>query len=346
MAPHTLKIGEASRSVIIVGAGPVGLFIALRLAQAGISVSVMEKEEALSSAPRAAGYYGATILALQRANILQKAIDMGFVSNGACWRKPLEDDGKGGKKLGDIMAQATFPSDPTTLIGRTPSVVLPQAKLAKLILAEATVTGLVKVYFNTGLTGIEDHGDSVTATFTTDTGAQETHQASFLVGADGGRSATRKLLNIPFKGHTWKDRILAVDCMLEAPPEPEHVAPTAFIVDPIHWGVVTPLDPYVPGKKSAYRCAGALSPDDTRSDEEVTSEESVREVLEMMAPGPRPLDVEVLRATLYRIHQLCATTFRRGRCILAGDAAHLNNVRVTPGLVPFSSFFFFCISLT
>jgi 2-polyprenyl-6-methoxyphenol hydroxylase-like FAD-dependent oxidoreductase len=113
----------------------------------------------------------------------------------------VADDGNGGRRHGNVIAHLPVPRDDQSLIvGRTPFVTLMQSKLAKLFLDEARVTSLVIVYFNMELAAIQDDGDSVMATFTrVDTGIQETDQAAFLIGANGGKSAIRKLLNIPFK---------------------------------------------------------------------------------------------------------------------------------------------------
>ena len=323
------SISEAAISkVIVVGAGPVGLFMALRLAQAGISVDIMEKDGAIHNSPRAVGYYGGTLQALSRAKVLWEAADMGFVSTGLCWRGPVVDDGNGGKRYGDIIARLPVPrGDQSSIVGRIPFLTLPQFKLAKIFFDEALATGLVTVHFNMQLAAIHDDGDSVKATFTrVETGTEETHQAAFLIGADGGKSTTRKLLKIPLKGHSWPERLLSIDCILETPLTVDTEFPTNFIIHPIHFGLVLPIEPFKPGKRSTYRCAVAIDPHDSRPDNEITSRESVNSLLDKMLPGPRPLNAEVLEVAPYRIHQLCASTFRRGRCALAGDAAHINNV--------------------
>lgn len=314
--------------VIVVGAGPVGLFVALQLAQAGILVEVMEKEAALSDAPRAAGYHGETMLALARAKVLEKARRQGTDTTGFCWRKPLADDGNGGKRYGDIIARMPLTRrDSHSADGFASLLILPQSKLAKLFIDDALATGLVKVYFNMELTAIQDDGQSVKATFTKPGGGlQETHEGLFLVGADGGKSTTRKLLDIPFKGFSWPERLVAMDCVFATPETMETEFSTSCIVHPTNFGVLVPLEPFEPGRRSLYRCSAAVDPHDSRSDDELVSEESLDDLLDMMVPGPRPLNVEVVRAAPYRIHQLCASTFRRGRCLLAGDAAHLSNV--------------------
>ncbi|KAL6233732.1 hypothetical protein BDW75DRAFT_251828 [Aspergillus navahoensis] len=260
--------GQLPESVIVIGAGPVGLMIALKLATAGIAVDVIEKNTKLSHQPRAVGYHGAALAALKRTPVYEEAIKLGFFGKGICWRKPLIEDGEGGMKMGEIIASLPFPSNEETGDGHGNSVLyLPQPQLAQLFYKAALQTA-----WNTG-------------------GKLETFEGAFLVGADGGKSATRKILNIPFKGHSWPERIVAIDA----------------------------------GKKTLYRCSVAVDPNDTRTDEELVSESNLMLLLNILAPGPRPLDLRILNASAYRTHQLCASTMRRGRCLLAGDAAHLNN---------------------
>lgn len=306
--------------VLIAGAGPVGLLTALRLGQAGIKVDVIEKEEHLSERPRATGYYAAALLALKKARVLESVMDAGIPTYGLCWRKPLVDDGSSGKKMGDLIAKLTFPEVDDLGSG----VIYPQSELGKLLFREAVATGFVTFHFGRGLCGIREEGDSVLATARTRDGKEEYFQGAFLVGADGGKSATRRLLGIPFKGYTWPERIVATDVLMENKDIDLRVH-TSLIVDSINYGVVSPLEKPQAGKKTMYRCSVAVDPLDTRSDDELAAEASIMSLLEKMIPGPRPLDIEVKKVSPYKIHQLCASTFRRGRFVLTGDAAHLNN---------------------
>jgi 2-polyprenyl-6-methoxyphenol hydroxylase-like FAD-dependent oxidoreductase len=70
----------------------------------------------------------------------------------------------------------------------------------------------------------------------------------------------------------------------------------------------------------------ALHPSDPRGDDQVVAEESIRSLLSHVVPRPQLDTATVVRASPYRVHQLCATTLNSGRCVLVGDAAHLNNV--------------------
>lgn len=312
--------------VIVVGAGPVGLMTALKLAQVGISVVVIEKEKELDKKPRAVGYHGGALLALKRTAIYEEAKRLGFTGNGICWRKRLADDGNGGKKMGDIIAYLPFAGNEQTVdeVGNA-VLYLPQPKLTELFHEAALRTGLVKVHFNTELCDLRNEDDSVTAIAKNSDGKLESFHGTFLVGADGGKSVTRKLLGIQLKGHSWPERLVAIDILLEDK-NLHPIYPTSMIIDPVNFGLVSPLAPPQTGKKTLYRCTAAVNPNETCTDEELTSESHLTRLLNIMAPGPRPLDVTILNASAYRTHQLCASSMRRGRCLLAGDAAHLNNV--------------------
>ncbi|KAL1848575.1 hypothetical protein Plec18170_007882 [Paecilomyces lecythidis] len=324
--------------VLIIGAGPVGLLTALRLGQAGIKIDVLEKEPSLSEEPRAIGYYSSALIPLLRAGVLEDLVKIGFEGKGLCWRKPLVDDGKGGKKLGDTIAWLPVPTKTDQPHGVDGTLYLPQSEMNKLLFRRVLETGNVNVHFNTRLTSIEQKEDEVRVMAETlDPKIKRVEfRADFLVGADGGRSTTRKILDIRMKGHSWPEYIVATDFYFQMDDvDPDF--PTSLIVHPIHYGLLTPINQFKKGERTLYRCSVGLDPSETRSPEELTSESFVNSLLEQMLPGPRPLQFKVKKSSAYRTHQLCASTFRRGRCILAGDAAHLNHpwgaMGLTTGLI-------------
>ncbi|KAE8308638.1 hypothetical protein BDV41DRAFT_591826 [Aspergillus transmontanensis] len=297
--PSTNKAEASPTNVIVVGAGPVGLLTALRLAQSGIHVDVLEKEEKLNVTPRACSYYAAALHTLQRA-----------------------------KKFGDILASLPIVGNE----GWDSGVVnLQQAKLTKLLYQKVLEAGLVTIHLGTELMAIEQDSNSVTAIAIRGGGNQEHFQGSFLVGADGGRSTTRRLLEIRLKGHSWPERLVAMDVLLDDV-EFDEKFPSSLFVDPVYYGLMSPLEEPRAGTESLWRCTVAVDPTDARTDDELISEKNIEELLLKAVPGPRPLPFKVLRASPYRVHQLCASTFNRGRCALAGDAAHLNNPMGAMGL--------------
>ncbi|KAJ0418795.1 hypothetical protein BJY00DRAFT_314706 [Aspergillus carlsbadensis] len=84
-----MTITKTSSKVCVVGAGPVGLFTTLLLAQAGIDVAVFEREDAIVNSPRAMGYFNVMQAKFKKVGILDEIREAGLVnSQGLKWRRP------------------------------------------------------------------------------------------------------------------------------------------------------------------------------------------------------------------------------------------------------------------
>lgn len=308
--------------VLIAGAGPVGCFIAFRLGKAGIPVEVFEKEPSLPYSPRAVGYYGATQNVFQEAGLYDLIRAEGFVTAGLCWRTPPVEDGNG-KRLGSMIAKQPLCA-PDDAVKACPSGLLNlrQSDLSKLLLREAVSTGNVTVHFNSEVTDIEQDEEKVKITLANS--KCPTATGCFLVGADGGKSNIRKIIGTPLLGHTWPERLISTDVELHNDSDP--IFHTCYIMDTKNYTIMTPLTDPVIGQKSLWRCTIAIPPDDERTEDDLLQEETIMGFYEKMVSGPRPLQVKITSKALYRIHQRLVTTMRKGRCTLAGDAAHMNNV--------------------
>ena len=137
---------------------------------------------------------------------------------------------------------------------------------------------------------------------------------SFAIAADGADSALRKAVAITYEGFTWPEKFLVASTSFPLETQFERLSSVNYISDPQEWIVLlrTPtlwrvLVPTAPGL----------------SDEEVLSDRYIQDRLHYMAPHDG--DFEITHRTLYRVHQRVARTYRRGRVLLAGDAAHINN---------------------
>lgn len=330
--------------VIIVGAGPVGLLLALRLAQSGIQSVVLEKLSSLNNAPRAIGYYGPVHKVFQEIGLYDRIACDGMPCGGYVWRTlPIEekediqgetDKPRRTKRLGDILG--------TNNMGRRNeegqfepgnyTIQLAQSKLSKLMLDAAAETGLSETLWNHEVLAIEQDASGVTVAVR-HLGETKKLHGRFLVGCDGGRSTVRKLLNISFSGHSWPERFLATDVVRTAPVVAD--PPVHFVVDPKYWAVVTPLEPVEAGKPGLWRYSMAVpalpDDDDTKAgnqpltDEQVVEPEYVRSLLKRQIDGPADQEFTLVNFSLYKMHQLVASTMRRGNCFLAGDSAHINN---------------------
>lgn len=335
---HPLTVIEAP--VIIVGAGPVGLLLALRLAQSRIRSIVLEKDASLNEAPRAIGYYGPVHKVFQEIGLYDRISREGMPSGGYVWRKlPVNEnivDINGShtvKSLGPIIGRNTMSKPDHT--GDYPighhSIQLAQADLARILIEEATMTGFSQVIWSHEVTKLEQDHQGVTIITKNPQKLSKTFRCQYLVGCDGAKSTVRKLLGIRYSGHSWPERFIATDILRVAPVVSE--IPVHFVVDPTYWAVVTPLEPVEAGKKGLWRYSMAvpaqLGNDEKDvlplSDEQVLQEDYVNSLLSRQIDGPVPAQFEVVQKSLYKMHQLVADTMHRGRCFLAGDSAHINN---------------------
>ncbi|KAI8964131.1 FAD/NAD(P)-binding domain-containing protein [Daldinia sp. FL1419] len=334
---HNSSNGTDVVPVIVVGAGPVGLLVALRLAMNQIHAIVLEKESSLSQLPRAIGYHGPVHEVFHEIGLYDQISTEGMPSGGYVWRKLPTDvvDANGtviGKELGEIIgdnAMSKAGPDGKFERGRY-SIQLAQCRLAEIFMENAVKTGFVKVFWEHEVTGLSQDENEVAVTVKTAREGTKVIKGQYLAACDGGKSTVRKLLGIRLSGHSWPERFVATDVLRTAPVVPE--LSVHFTVDETYWGIVTPLEHVEAGKQGLWRYSMAVPArpnDDPNSvpltDEQVLEPEYVDSLLLRQIDGPRPSDHIVVRKSLYKMHQLLASTMHRGRCFLAGDSAHINN---------------------
>lgn len=136
----------------------------------------------------------------------------------------------------------------------------------------------------------------------------------YVIGADGANSAVRNALGIEFEGFTWQERFLVVSTAFDfAVPYPD-LSLVNYYADPEEWYFLLK----VPG---LWRAMFPTRPEE--EDDDILSDASVQRRLKRVHDIGGPYAVE--HKTLYRVHQRVAKSYRKGRCFLAGDAAHINN---------------------
>lgn len=298
--------------VIVSGAGPVGLVTALGLAKAGVKVTLVEAEAGINDSPRAAIYYPTTLDILERYGLLEDALDVGYKSTEFHFRVPAKGTVI---KLDSSILEGTVPHAFNLHLG--------QHVLAELVLKHLLRHPNADVRWNTSVTGIEQDARGVTVTVDTAAGSQKL-RSEWMVGADGGRSTVRRLLDLPFEGFTWPDRFVATNVRFDF--EKYGYAPINQVCDPVHWAVIARL-----GKEDLWRCTFGEDPN-------ISDEEARRRIPDHYAallPGDGKY--EIVSSSPYRVHERCAPSFRVGRVLLAGDAAHVCNpcggMGLTTGIV-------------
>lgn len=185
--------------VIIVGAGPAGLLLALMLGKKGVPVQVVEKADNIDTRPRATHYAAPAVRTLHRAGVLEDARKRGFTPNKISWRK-LDLTYLGG------ISQKVFPEDDKELM-----VCLPLDRLGKLILEYLEPLSNVQIKYNHEVINIGQDDCSAWVDVHSPAGKQ-TLRARYVVGCDGASSKVRScLFGDSFPGFTWEEQIVATN---------------------------------------------------------------------------------------------------------------------------------------
>jgi len=284
--------------VLIAGAGPVGLAAANVLADAGVQVTVLEAEPRLPENLRASTFQPPTLDYLARFGATQRLIDMGLVAPRLQYR-----DRKGWVAQFDFGVIAGHTQHPYR-------VQCEQYKLNQVLAERLSTLPNARLEFSSPVTDVSQDDASVTVTVE----GGKTFKAQWLIGADGGRSRVREALGIKLDGFTWPERFLVASTEFEFADVIPDLCDVSYFADPEEWFFLL----RVPG---VWRVMFPVRPEE--KDEEVLADESIQKRLNRIHRLGRAY--EIRHRTLYSVHQRVAQSYRKGRCFLAGDAAHLNN---------------------
>ena len=290
------------KHVVITGAGPVGCVSALILAKAGIHVTLLEAESDLPLDMRASTFHPPTLDMLDELGVVQEIIKQGLITPQFQYR----DRQEGLIAEFDMTAISEFTKHPYRVQAE-------QYKLTRIISKILKYYPHVEQKYSAKATNLTQDDGSVTVHYDTPDGPQSI-SADYLMSCDGSRSFARKTLNIGFPGYTYPELFMVVsttDDITEVVPD---MCPVAYITDPEEW------------------CAVIRAPEMWRflipTDPNMTEEELLDiEFLESRIQGfaPKKQKYTISHSTLYPVNQRVAETYRKGRVLLAGDAAHVNN---------------------
>ena len=304
------------QSIIIVGAGPSGLLLALLLAQLKPrpEITLLDAAPTLNTAPRATHYGPPAIKMLRKAGVLAKVREGGYLPKRICWRKLdgtritgldrslLHDDGLDGDGL----------------------TVMPVGELCGLFERELAKRG-VKVCWNSKVTaitsGLEEH-DTIASVEAEEDCQVKIFSADYIVGCDGGNSQMRRLMfgKRNFPGFSWDEQVVATNTQIDL--DRFGWEDTNFVVDNEHWFMAARIGPHPDPAKNLWRISYGELPG--LSNEELMDRQEMK--FEKMLPGhPKPDQYKVLSKAPYRVHQRIVDTMKKGRVMLAADAAHLCN---------------------
>jgi len=299
--------------VIVVGAGPVGAVTALALVKNGIPVTLIEAEAEPPEDQRAATIHPPTVAMLAELGLKDEAFaedaSGGMLSPIFHFRDRVTGELVAVFDLGLLKGEVPYPF----------VVQWEQYKLVRAARPHIEASGIAEVRFSAKVTGLEQSADDVAVTLTNAQGEREKLRGRYLIGADGGRSTVRRLADIEFEGFTWPERFIKIGTSFDFGATGRGFCTRNYFSDPNEWLNLFKVKGY--GPPGIWRGIMPVPPEET--DEQALSMEGIQRRLQGI--HPRSGGYEIPYHALYAVHQRVAATFNKGRVLLAGDAAHVNN---------------------
>lgn len=279
--------------VLIVGAGPVGLTLACALARDGVAAVLVDKLAAGANTSRAAVVHARTLEVLRDIDVADELVSRGVIVPHFVVRDRDR-----------VLLSVDFDRLPTPF---PYTLMVPQNITEEILLARLHAAG-GEVHRPHELTGVATDAEGVTASFA----GGHRLRARYLIGCDGMHSTVREHTGIAFSGDAYAESFVLADVHMNWSEPADHVmlffAPAGLLV-------VAPL----PGGR--HRIVATLDPAPEHPDAH-----DVQKLLDTRGPKRRPATVaDVVWSSRFRVHHRLADSYRSGRILLAGDAAHVHS---------------------
>jgi 2-polyprenyl-6-methoxyphenol hydroxylase-like FAD-dependent oxidoreductase len=283
----------AENEVIVVGAGPGGLFLACELMLAGVRCTVLERRTQRSVESRAVGLQARTLELLAMRGIVDRFLARGHPHSS--YRVTV-----GSARID--LRQLDTPYQQLNIC--------PQSITEELLEERARELG-ARIERDARVLAVRQDTDGVTVTVRSGECVRE-ERASWVVGCDGTHSAVRESAGIEFSGKTYPYNVTAGDVRLAKPPS------DGMLVQVNRHGLVAAID-----FGNGWWRMGAVDRSTPRPSREPVSIEELREILaKIFDYDLEPFDS--IWTSRFQFHKGHASTYRCGRVLLAGDAAHVH----------------------
>jgi 2-polyprenyl-6-methoxyphenol hydroxylase-like FAD-dependent oxidoreductase len=287
--------------VLIIGAGPTGLVLALWLTKLGVKVRIVDKTAEPGTTSRALAVQARTLELYRQLGLADAVVEQGHkVPAVNLWVK------------GEPAARLPFESVGSDLTRYPFLQIFPQDQHERLLIGRLEGLGL-SVERQTELVGLSDEGGRVIAHLRGPEGKEETCEASYIAGCDGARSMVRETLGTGFPGGSYRQIFYVADVKAAGPPLDGELH---VDLDEADFLAVFPL-----AGEGRARLIGTVR--DERADyPETLKFEDVSD----RAINHLKVDVRKVNwFSTYHVHHRVTAHFRKGRAFLLGDAAHIHS---------------------
>jgi len=284
--------------VLIVGAGPTGLSLAIQLRRYGVECCIVDRETKATSTSNALAVQSRTCAIMDELGILEDALRIGkkvLAFNIYC--------------ADELLVRANFKALET----RFPYMLgISQAQTEALLIERLSTLG-VEVARGISLSRLEPEKESVRAIFDSD--RESALDAQWVIGCDGGGSQVRKQLDISFEGKKLTEHFVMADVELDTKLDNNEVH--AFLSSDGALGMI-------PVGCKGVRIIAEVTQDLHYYQKDELSQSDFQHLLDQ-----RTLKQGSIQSTTwiskFRVQQRLASTYNVGRCFIAGDAAHLHS---------------------
>jgi 2-polyprenyl-6-methoxyphenol hydroxylase-like FAD-dependent oxidoreductase len=289
------------RLILIAGAGPTGLVLALWLTRLGVKVRIIDKTAQPGTTSRAMAVQARTLEFYRQVDLADAVVDGGVKVPGVnLWARGAKVARLPIRRLGEGLSPFPYP------------LTYPQDAHERLLIERLGALGVI-VERQTELVRFDQHPENVLAVLKRPDGSEEICAAAYLAGCDGARSTVRDMLATGFPGGTYSGLFYVADVDAAGPAADGEIHVELEEADFL---AVFPLR-----GTGRLRLIGPVSWEPDRPPREPTFDDISQRALSN-------LKLTIARAnwfSTYHVHHRVAARFRAGRAFLLGDAAHVHS---------------------
>jgi 2-polyprenyl-6-methoxyphenol hydroxylase-like FAD-dependent oxidoreductase len=287
--------------VLIVGAGPTGLVLAIWLTRLGIPIRIIDKTAVPGTTSRALAVQARTLESYHQIGLADAVIAGGVkIANINLWVKGALAARVPIQRIGQGLSPYPF------------ALIFPQDAHERLLIERLEDLG-VSIERQTELLRFEQQDSGVRATLRRRDGNEETCQAAYLAGCDGAASTVREALGVGFPGGTYTGMFYVADVEGTGPATNDELHAD---IEDADFAIVFPLK-----GAGRLRLVGIVRDLPSREPGDLTFDDVKGKAIEHLKLGI----VKLNWFSTYRVHHRVANQFRVGRAFLLGDAGHIHS---------------------